>query len=502
MTELEEALAGFASQRSAVLAGAIEVLGRAAIDGFLPAPIRKNLDYHQAWKVLVRDPARRTWCLDTILDKLPGLLDGEEHPSGDKCEALVERIDALTACEPDPRIARSMLAVCELNSPVCGFTIVYEAMARAVVAHADDGVAGLAALSELTEVSEANEIVEGHLPAPVKLAAEMAARWGKVKPAPPPRNLDALYADVYAAPDADEPRAILADALQEAGDPRGELIALQLREARGDASEELRARAQELVQLHGKTWLGPLRPIAVRAVMRRGFLQRLDLAGSWATKRWKEMAAEPMLATIEELVPEQATGAVYARMLDGVLLGALHTVSVFDDAIWKLVATRPMPRLSGVMVRGWTRKNVDTQWKTLIAPWLEQHSQITRLGCDAKHVAILSKVARARLTELVTTEPIGRAAKLWDELPKLERLTCGWSDPVMFVRVKKKPSYARVIADRLGTTLPELGKLPKEIQRVEVVGNQQLGKELRAKHKKLAIVDVKPPSGTITGVKK
>jgi uncharacterized protein (TIGR02996 family) len=502
MSELDEALAAFASQRSAVLAGAIEVLGRTAIDGFVPVPIPKNLEYHRAWKQLAREPARRTWCLETILDKLPGLIDGKEHPSGDKCEALVERIDALTACAPDPRIARAMLAVCELNSPVCGFTIVYEAMARAVVAHADDGVASLPALAELTEVSEANEIVGDHLPPPVKLAADVAARWGKVKPAPPPRNLDALYADVYAAPDADEPRAILADALQEAGDPRGEFIALQLREAHGDASEELRARAQELVQLHGKTWLGPLRPIAVRAVMRRGFLQRLDLAGSWATKKWKEMAAEPMLATVEELVPEQATGAVYAKMLDGVLLGALQTVSVFDDAIWKLVTSRPMPRLSGIMVRGWTRKNLDTQWKTLIAPWLEQHPRINRLGCDGKHVAMLSKAARGRLAELVTTESIGRAAKLWAELPRLERLTCGWTDPVMLVRVKRKPSYARVIADRLGTTLPELGKLPKEIQRVEVVGNQQLAKELRARHKKLAIVDVKPPSGLITGIKK
>ncbi len=42
------------------------------------------------------------------------------------------------------------------------------------------------------------------------------------------RTLDALFAAVYAAPDADAPRAVLADALQLAGDPQGELIALQL----------------------------------------------------------------------------------------------------------------------------------------------------------------------------------------------------------------------------------------------------------------------------------
>src|SRR5206468_162610 len=37
-----------------------------------------------------------------------------------------------------------------------------------------------------------------------------------------------LFAAVAAAPDDDEPRHVLADHLQELGDPRGELIALQL----------------------------------------------------------------------------------------------------------------------------------------------------------------------------------------------------------------------------------------------------------------------------------
>lgn len=501
MTELDEALAAYSAQRSGVLARAIDILGKAASESFLPAPVKKNLEFHAAWKELARDPAKRTWCLDAILDKLPALLDGKEHRSGDKCDALVERIDVLVACDPDPRIARGMLALCELNSPVCGFTIVYEAMARAVVAHADDALADEPALAELTGVPDSNQILAGKLPRPVKLDAKTAARWSVVAPAAPRRDLAALYADVYAAPDADEPRAILADVLQEAGDPRGEFIALQLREARGDASDELRARAQELVQLHGKAWLGPLRPIAVRAVMRRGFLQRLDLAGSWATKKWKQMAAEPMLATVEDLVPEQATGKVYAEMLDGVVLSALRTVAVFDDAIWKLVTTRAMPRLTGLVARGWTRKDLDKQWKALVAPWLEQRPQITRLTCEAKHVALLSPAARARLRELVTLEPVGRAAKLWDEMPKLERLTCGWTDLVMFVRAGKK-QHARVIADRLGSSLPELGKLPKQISRVEVVGNAQLGRELRAKFKKLEIVDVRPPSGLITGIKK
>ena len=40
--------------------------------------------------------------------------------------------------------------------------------------------------------------------------------------------IDALYAAVFAAPADDGPRLVLADALQEAGDPRGEFLSLAL----------------------------------------------------------------------------------------------------------------------------------------------------------------------------------------------------------------------------------------------------------------------------------
>jgi hypothetical protein len=71
---------------------------------------------------------------------------------------------------------------------------------------------------------------------------------------------------------------------------------------------------------------------------------------------------------------------------------------------------------------------------------------------------------------------------------------------VVLIRSRKRMS-ARVIADRLGTSLPELGRLPKSIDKVEVVGNQRLAKELRAKYKKLELVDIRPASGLVTGVK-
>jgi uncharacterized protein (TIGR02996 family) len=61
--------------------------------------------------------------------------------------------------------------------------------------------------------------------------------------------LDSLRAAVYADPGADEPRAIYADYLQSRGDPRGELVALQL--ARARSGGPISDRERVLVERYG-----------------------------------------------------------------------------------------------------------------------------------------------------------------------------------------------------------------------------------------------------------
>ncbi|MBA2541405.1 MAG: TIGR02996 domain-containing protein [Deltaproteobacteria bacterium] len=51
------------------------------------------------------------------------------------------------------------------------------------------------------------------------------------------KNAAELFAAVYASPDDDGPRSVLADLLQEQGDPRGEFIALQLAREEDPARE-------------------------------------------------------------------------------------------------------------------------------------------------------------------------------------------------------------------------------------------------------------------------
>jgi uncharacterized protein (TIGR02996 family) len=102
--------------------------------------------------------------------------------------------------------------------------------------------------------------------------------------------LDELFAAVHAAPQDDEPRTVLADALQQRGDPRGEFIALQLQRRDVD-------RQRELIAAHGQAWIGRLAQFVMPGRRRfgRGFLvagvaqlqpEQLDEAASlheWAS---------------------------------------------------------------------------------------------------------------------------------------------------------------------------------------------------------------------------
>jgi uncharacterized protein (TIGR02996 family) len=79
-------------------------------------------------------------------------------------------------------------------------------------------------------------------------------------------DTDRLLEDVRRDPGDDRARSVYGDALQERGDPRGELIALQLASADGGP------RARALITKHGRSWLGPLAAIASNEVeYRRGF---------------------------------------------------------------------------------------------------------------------------------------------------------------------------------------------------------------------------------------
>ncbi|MGZ3474474.1 MAG: TIGR02996 domain-containing protein [Polyangiales bacterium] len=116
------------------------------------------------------------------------------------------------------------------------------------------------------------------------------------------RAIESLFAEVYAHPLDDGPRMVLADALQERGDPRGEFIALQ---CQPEKTAESARREATLLRKHGAAWIGELEPAirkqgrekVGRPVFRRGFLS----AATVFVSAHEPVAASPAWATLEEL---------------------------------------------------------------------------------------------------------------------------------------------------------------------------------------------------------
>ncbi len=107
-----------------------------------------------------------------------------------------------------------------------------------------------------------------------------------------PSTTDALFAAVYANPFADAPRAVLADHLMEAGDPRGEFIALQLQKPKGTLRRE-----RQLLEAHESDWLGPLAHVVLPMSneWERGFLSATH------ARLHGETVGDPRWATVTRL---------------------------------------------------------------------------------------------------------------------------------------------------------------------------------------------------------
>lgn len=156
-----------------------------------------------------------------------------------------------------------------------------------------------------------------------------------------------LYARVAAAPAELGPRLVLADALQLAGDPRGELIALQLAIADGTADAKARTRAEALVKRHLAEWTAAL-PGVVHAELDRGFL---SVVHTTARGEALEQSLErPEWSTVErlELV---AYGYDPTRLIRKMPL--LRALSASDTALQHLAQTGPHPGIHALGVERW-----------------------------------------------------------------------------------------------------------------------------------------------------
>jgi uncharacterized protein (TIGR02996 family) len=109
-----------------------------------------------------------------------------------------------------------------------------------------------------------------------------------------------LLAAVLANPSDDTARAVYADWLSERGDPRGELIALQLERHRRGGKASTRERT--LISANADGWLGPLAGAVLKQGQRweRGFLAGC-VFGPKTKEAYAAAEGHPSFATVEEL---------------------------------------------------------------------------------------------------------------------------------------------------------------------------------------------------------
>ncbi|MCP3142764.1 TIGR02996 domain-containing protein [Pyxidicoccus sp. QH1ED-7-1] len=108
-----------------------------------------------------------------------------------------------------------------------------------------------------------------------------------------------LLARVYAHPDDDSARLVLADHLLEQGDPLGEFIMLQC------SAQPDEARIRELLAQHGAAWQAPLGPL-VRPDSTR--FERGFPAAVRGFLEWKRPAPGPAWGTVREINGELIRG--------------------------------------------------------------------------------------------------------------------------------------------------------------------------------------------------
>ena len=161
-------------------------------------------------------------------------------------------------------------------------------------------------------------------------------------------DTSALLQAIYDDPLDTSLRLVYADALLEAGDPRGELITLQCNRGDGPVTK----RERELLRLHARTWLGAIEPAVLKSGLeyRRGFVGR---ARECANKQKHEKAlASQEWATVEDLDLTFVWGDRGKRFLSDRRWKALRSVwnirsadlaelaRVRDDYPWTMLAVK------------------------------------------------------------------------------------------------------------------------------------------------------------------
>lgn len=430
---LEAELATWRRTRRPEHAAAFEAHARRALAGWTAPPAISPRAFQRAWLTTARDIVGRGWALDTLLQHLPG-----DDP-GQRAHALAKRIEALARHGPDPR-----------------FGAVIEKVRDAVpvpIRRLDTALLQLQA--------------ERHVdPTALRVIRELP-------PATP--EIEGLWRDVHAHPDDDAPLTVLADALQLAGDPRGELIALQLGAVNDEPARA--ARRRDLIASCGAAWLGRLTQVTGAASFERGVLRRLQLSSELLASDpgWDALIGDPMLATVTELLPGNVSHAVYARFVTGDAMRSLVRVEMRGLCSPDGPSVGLPPAITHVAC---SALPVDHVTRAL-AP-SNQLRSITIHASDFGELAAAPWFAQLTSVTVGVGGAVRRGFAMWSALPPTMTLTIApsadppaiatafpWDFAITLAR-GRGATIARVSGEWLLLPVDILGDLPREVVRVEV----------------------------------
>ncbi|MBL8952913.1 MAG: TIGR02996 domain-containing protein [Myxococcaceae bacterium] len=282
---------------------------------------------------------------------------------------------------------------------------------------------------ELTR-DEVVRVAELEAQFPAQLAAAKnttAVKQGTMK------SDQALLETIWAAPDDDGPRLVFADVLQQRGDVRGELITLQVARARGNATNETRAREYELLANSRRfaEWTSPVSQ-GGDCHVRRGFPSWVQLSA----RGLGSIATHPAWATVTAVTGLRAVPKKHAKALFESAT-SLTDVGQIDEAVLELagehvakwraaeLAFMPAPeqvarlasleRLTLSMARGPT--------DTLPAGWFAPFTKLKRLRLiHTVRATDLPPLEELFVYELKGPLPKGLQALHADPLPALDLL--------------------------------------------------------------------------------
>lgn len=459
---LELLLQAWRTTRAPVIADVIDLVSEDLSRALPPIEGKTRNQFQEAWLDVANDEQARD------VGRLLATFAREP------CTQIGERLIRLEAREADPRVARSLTELV-VRSPCTStpnfpmWTRVFKILGALKDVRTREALATklatkplglgsfaqmlypriqklLDALGDPPSLSEDEERLVAAL-----LEKARAQLEGPIVPVSPARQRtgseEELCALVYEEPDSDGPRMVYADWLLERGDPRGELISLQIKARDQELTRSEQQRLRSLVREHARRCAGPLEP-AIPAkspiVLDRGFVSSCEvsfrtnkslttLLGHPAWRTVRELGGRPPLALVTDprltslravrglLESEAADLAELPRELPFVSLG--YVQSDVEDRSARIASGNALSRVNHVAL---VLPTIEGRAPPRVGPedlreLLKKGGKVTRLGARLERLEISGFAAFSMFEQ--PRPDLGAFLALAEDLPLLKTMS-------------------------------------------------------------------------------